>query len=223
MPLFKDTEKLWKVKVIAARQADFSGHDRINLLALKGEIPTLKMVQMRRERGHGLLHCCSKPPVATKYGFLHTIWKWRNQRLPEGRSDHWFPGILVLPFCPACSTEEQILETRTKTATDFPKPFTSKLVNHSNVGTRNTPARNEGSRHHLDEKIQLSLTGLYLPDGENSPHGWGLVSCTSWHLSRSAVPLGAAHGGSEKSQCWDAPKGGTTCRYTPRSTFLAVV
>lgn len=59
---------------------------------------------------------------------------------------------------------------RAKTATDFPKPFTSKLVNHSNVNTQNTPARNEGSRHYLDEKTQLSLTGLYLPDGDNSPY-----------------------------------------------------
>lgn len=62
-----------------------------------------------------------------------------------------------------------MLESRPKTAIDFPKSVTPKLVNQRNVSTQNTKSRNEDSRHDLEMKLQLSLTVLYLPNCDNSP------------------------------------------------------
>lgn len=166
--------------------------------------------------------CGSMFPVPTKSGFTHIIGEWRNHCLPEGQSDHWFLGILVLPFYPACSTEEHILESRPKTAIDFPKSFTPKLVNQHNMGTQNTESRNKDNRHHLEIKPQLSLTILYLPNCENSHE---VESCSHAHRGTSCTlqsHLVSPYRGVRKSWCWEAPKGGAKCKHGLRGKAVSL-
>lgn len=72
MPLYKDAEKLWKVQVIAARQADSSLiHVRVNL---KGETPAKFQRQYSREENK-LMKCCIVVPrhLVPQHTFSHIL------------------------------------------------------------------------------------------------------------------------------------------------------
>lgn len=194
--------------------------NKINYLHLKRRNMNFKY-SIKRKITHAAL-CSSMSSIATKSGFTHIIGKQRNHHLPEDQSDHWFLGILVLPFYPACSTEEHILESRPKTAIDFPEPFTIKLVNQCNMGTQNTKAMNEDDRHHLEMKPQLSLTILYLPNGDNSCK---VESCYHTHCGISYTlqsHLASPYRGVRKSRCWDAAKGGVKCKHGLRGKAVSL-
>lgn len=113
---------------------------------------------MRREQGHGMLHCGSKTPGAKKIHFPIYYMKMKKLPLTWGPIRPLIPGNPGSPFLPCVFNRRANIRQQGKNCYwDFPKISTPKPVNLHYMGVQNISARTEGSTHCLDVQLQWSV------------------------------------------------------------------